>query len=256
MDGIIVIDKPVGWTSHDVVAHVRKKLGLKKTGHLGTLDPQATGVLPLVVNGATRYARFFDAGDKGYQAVLKLGETTDTCDGAGKVLETRDTSAVTEARVREVMAGFKGVIMQVPPMYSAIKKSGVPLYKLARKGVVVEREPREVKVYSLDVLHVELPYVEFVLSCSKGTYVRTICFEAGEALGCGGHLTALRRITCSVFGIAEAIDPMVSAEGLAAGIIPLSLALSRLAQGEEKKGFSCVVRDANIDNLGKGLEGL
>jgi tRNA pseudouridine55 synthase len=141
-------------------------------------------------------------------------------------------------------------------MFSALKKSGVPLDKLARKGVVVEREPREVKVFSLDVLHVELPYVEFVLSCSKGTYVRTICFEAGEALGCGGHLTALRRITCSVFGIAEAIDPMVSAEGLAAGIIPLSLALSRLAQGEEKKGFSCVVRDANIDNLGKGLEGL
>lgn len=229
MDGIIVIDKPAGWTSHDVVAHVRKKLGLKKAGHLGTLDPQATGVLPLVVNGATRYARFFDAGDKGYQAVLKLGETTDTCDGAGKVIETRDTSAVTEARVLEVMAGFVGVIMQVPPMYSAIKKSGVPLYKLARKGVVVLREPREVKVYSLDVLNVGLPYVEFVLSCSKGTYVRTICADAGEALGCGGHLTALRRLTCSVFRMDEAIDPRGSVESLTSGIIPLQEALSRVA---------------------------
>ncbi|MBI5236064.1 MAG: tRNA pseudouridine(55) synthase TruB [Deltaproteobacteria bacterium] len=252
MDGIIVIDKPVGWTSHDAVAYVKKKLGLKKAGHLGTLDPQATGVLPLVVNGATRYARFFDAGDKRYQAVMKLGETTDTCDGAGRVLETRDASSVTEARVREVLAGFKGVIKQVPPMYSAIKKGGVPLYKLARKGVVVEREPREVTVYGLDVLRVELPYVEFILACSKGAYVRTICHDAGEALACGSHLTALRRLGCSVFGIAEAIDltgPMGSAEGLTSGIISIQEALSRLPRDGEKKDFSCVLGDANIDNL-------
>ncbi len=228
LNGVIVADKPSGWTSHDVVACVKKRLGAKKVGHLGTLDPLATGLLPLVINGATKYAERLSAGTKTYRCVMKLGETTDTYDSEGVVVAAGDISIVTEKDILDALSGFKGAIMQTPPMYSARKRAGVPLYKLARAGVTVEREAKEVFISSLDVLRVEPPYVEFTVECSKGTYVRSICHDAGVMLGCGAHLTALRRVKCGAFVEAEAISPVSDAEGLLAGLIPLNAAMDRL----------------------------
>jgi len=226
MNGVLVADKPAGWTSHDVVSAVKKRLGAKKVGHLGTLDPMATGVLPLVVNKATRYARFLDGGKKVYLATMELGVETDTYDIEGTVVAASEVTA-TEEDVLRVMAEFTGTLRQVPPMYSARKVKGVPLYKLARKGVVVEREAREIEIFSNEVLGVKLPLVTFVVSCSRGTYVRSICHDVGVALGCGARLTALRRTACGEFTEAEAIGPDSPPDELAAAIIPLEEALKR-----------------------------
>lgn len=227
MNGVLVADKPAGWTSHDVVAAVKKKLGAKKVGHLGTLDPMATGVLPLVINGATKYAETLGGGKKEYSASLLLGASTDTYDSSGKVTFSGDASTVTADDVARALAGFTGRISQFPPMYSAVKRNGVPLYKLARKGVTVEREPREVMVFSLAVISVELPVVRFTASCSRGTYIRSICHDLGEVLGCGAHMTALRRTGCGGFSIDEALSPEASASELATRVIPIEDALER-----------------------------
>lgn len=227
MNGVIIADKPAGWTSHDVVSVVKRKLGAKKVGHLGTLDPLATGVLPLVIDGATKFARFLDGGEKEYLATLKFGEKTDTYDKEGKVVFSKDPSSVTEEDVLRALGTFKGRIKQVPPMFSSIKRNGTPLYKLARKGVVVEREAKEVEIYSLRVTCIALPCVEFIVSCSKGTYIRSICNDAGEMIGCGAHLTALRRTGCGAFPIDESISPEAPAETLLGRIIPLTEALKR-----------------------------
>lgn len=229
VNGVIVADKPSGWTSHDVVAFVKKRLGAKKVGHLGTLDPLATGLLPLVINGATKYAESLSAGTKTYRATLKLGETTDTYDSEGVVVASRDISSVTEGGILDAFFKFKGAIMQTPPMYSAKKRAGVPLYKLARAGVIVEREAKEVFISSIEVLRVEPPYVEFTVECSKGTYVRSICHDVGAMLGCGAHLTGLRRVKCGAFIEAEAISPSADVEELLAGLIPLDSAMGRFA---------------------------
>lgn len=231
MNGVIIADKPEGWTSHDVVAAVKKKLGAKKVGHLGTLDPIATGVLTLVVNGATKYADRLDTGEKEYLTTLKLGEETDSYDRAGKVVSSAPVDGITEQVLLAAFAPFRGRIRQVPPMYSAIKSKGTPLYKLARKGVVVEREPREVEIYSLEVTRIEFPFVEFRTVCSRGTYVRSICHDLGKALGCGAHLYSLRRLRCGRFTIEAAVDPKGTPEGLNSAIIPLEDAL-RMASGE------------------------
>jgi len=228
VNGVIVADKPAGWTSHDVVAFVKKRLGAKKVGHLGTLDPLATGLLPLVINGATKYAESLSAGTKTYRAILKLGEATDTYDSDGRALATNDISSLTEKDILGALSRFKGAIMQTPPMYSAKKRAGVPLYKLARAGITVEREPKEVFISSLDVLRIELPFVEFTVECSKGTYVRSICHDAGVFLGCGAHLTELRRVKCGAFIEAEAISPVSGVEELLARLIPLNAAMDRL----------------------------
>lgn len=228
VDGILAADKPEGWTSHDVVAAVKKKLSARKVGHLGTLDPLATGVLPLVINGATKYAGLFGGGEKEYAVRLKLGEETDTCDSEGRVTSKGDISLLTVEAVRAVLSGFKGKIMQVPPMYSALKRNGVPLYKLARKGITVEREPREVEIFSLDITGIPLPYADFRVVCSKGTYIRSICSDAGKALGCGGHMVRLRRTFCSGFSEAESVSPGEDALVLRKRIIPLEDALRRL----------------------------
>lgn len=227
MDGVLVADKPMGWTSHDVVAVVKKKLGAKKVGHLGTLDPLATGVLPLVINGATKYASVLDGGKKAYAAAVKLGEATDTYDSVGNVTSSGDSSMVTLEAVERVLKAFEGRISQLPPMFSAIKRNGVPLYKLARKGVVVEREPREVEVFSIEMTGFSLPFVEFRAVCSRGTYIRSICHDLGAALGCGAHMTALRRTGCGEFLEVESVSPESSAEDLALKVIPLERALER-----------------------------
>jgi tRNA pseudouridine55 synthase len=233
-DGVLVVDKPQGWTSHDVVAHVKRKLKAKKVGHLGTLDPLATGVLVLVINGATKYSNQLDTGAKEYLTVARLGEETDTYDREGKVVASLDTSSVTEGAVMSALESFRGRIRQVPPMYSAIKSGGTPLYKLARKGVTIEREAREIEVYSLDVLKIDLPVVEFKVSCSRGTYLRSMCHDLGKLLGTGAHLSELRRLASGGFSIDEAVPPGLAPEELSNRIIPLDEALKRASAAVRK----------------------
>lgn len=225
--GVLVIDKPGDWTSHDVVAKVKRTLGAKKVGHLGTLDPLATGVLPLVVDGATKYARLLEGSVKVYAATMKVGESTDTYDSEGTVTETRPFEHLTDADIMAALSGFVGRISQVPPMYSSVKKNGVPLYKLARKGVVVEREAKEVEITGLDVERVDLPLVDFTVECTRGTYVRSLVNDAGEVLGTGAHLTALRRTVSGVFSTDDAVEVDAGREALTAAIIPLGYALER-----------------------------
>ncbi|MBI1911865.1 MAG: tRNA pseudouridine(55) synthase TruB [Deltaproteobacteria bacterium] len=227
MNGVLIVDKPKGWTSHDAVAAVKRKLGAKKVGHLGTLDPLATGVLVLVIDGATKFATSLDTGQKEYLSTLKLGEETDSYDTEGKVVFTGDYSNITAEDIKKALGTFTGKIQQVPPMYSAIKKGGTPLYKLARKGVVLEREPREVEIFSLEVTRIELPLVEFRVACSKGTYIRSICHDTGKILGCGAHLTELKRLACGDFKIEDAVTPELTGEQLREKIIPLEEALRR-----------------------------
>ncbi len=227
MDGVLVADKPALWTSHDVVAKVKRALCAKKVGHLGTLDPMATGVLPLVINGATKFAGFLGSGTKHYRATLKLGEETDTYDKDGQVVKHGDTGHLTDDDVRDAFVRFTGRIMQTPPMYSAIKKHGVPLYRLARKGVEVEREARSVEIFAIEISRIALPLVDFTVACSKGTYVRSICHDAGAALGCGGHLFDLRRTASGAFTLDAAISPALPSDELARSIIPLEDALKR-----------------------------
>ncbi len=229
MNGVLIADKPAGWTSHDVVSKVKKELGARKVGHLGTLDPLATGVLPLVINGATKYARFLDGGRKEYLCTLKIGEETDTFDAEGKVVASLDISSITEGDIIDALKGFRGRVKQVPPMYSSKKLNGTPLYKLARMGVIVEREAREVEIFALEIINISIPYVEFRVSCSKGTYVRSICNDAGRILGCGAHLASLRRIGCGPFLIDESISPRATRDELNGRIISIEDALKRVS---------------------------
>ena len=182
--GIIVIHKEKGFTSHDVVAKLRGICRQKKIGHTGTLDPQATGVLPVCLGSATRACEMLTDRTKEYVAELLLGQITDTQDTTGIVLEEREV-AVDEAQVREVIGSFVGGYDQIPPMYSALKKTGKKLYELAREGIVVERETRRITIHKIEIEKVELPYVTMLVDCSKGTYIRTLCHDIGQKLGCG-----------------------------------------------------------------------
>ena len=210
INGFVVIDKPAGITSHDVVSRVRRILGTRKVGHTGTLDPFATGVLPVAVNEGTKAIPFLDEGVKCYEAVMQLGVATDTLDMTGAVIRTADWLAVTKEKVESVLKQFTGHLSQIPPMYSAIKRDGQPLYKLARQGQVVERAAREIDIYSLELLSFALPFVSFRVACSRGTYVRTLADDMGEILDCGAALKELRRIASGPFNITTA----VSLEGL------------------------------------------
>lgn len=205
MDGFLNINKPAGWTSHDVVARLRSLLKVKKVGHTGTLDPAATGVLPICLGKATKLARLLTETDKEYRAVMRLGETTDTQDATGKVLIRRAVEGLTEDRVREAMASFRGEIRQLPPMYSAVKVDGQPLYKAARAGREVERAERTVVIRRLDLIRMEGNDVTFEVTCSKGTYVRTLCEDIGERLGVGAHLNHLVRTRSGPFRIEESM---------------------------------------------------
>ena len=204
-NGILIIDKPAGWTSMDVCAKLRGILHEKRIGHGGTLDPMATGVLPVFVGRATRAAEFAENGRKEYLAGLRLGLATDTQDITGTVLETRPVTAGRE-ELEAVLAGFRGEILQVPPMYSAVKIQGKKLYELARRGKEVERKPRPVTVYELELLGTEGGTdVRLRCLCSKGTYIRTLCHDVGQALGCGGALYSLRRTMAAGFTLAQAV---------------------------------------------------
>ncbi len=192
-DGVLNICKPAGWTSHDVVAKIRRWLRGTKVGHAGTLDPAATGVLPVLVGRATRIAEFLVAWDKEYQAVLRLGVITDTQDATGTVLACRAVDHLTDEAIRTAVHTFQGEVTQVPPMYSAIKVAGVPLYRTARAGHTIARDARTVAIHALDVLGIDGSDVSLRIVCSKGTYVRTLCADIGERLGVGGHLLSLVR---------------------------------------------------------------
>lgn len=230
LDGFFVIDKPVGVTSHDIVSKVRRAINQKKVGHTGTLDPFATGVLPVAVGEGTKTIQFLDESVKEYRAVLKLGVATDTQDHTGQVLSERDWSGLTPADLEGLLPRFTGKLSQLPPMFSALKQGGVPLYKLARQGVEVERELREVEIYSLSFDWIRLPEAAFTVRCSRGTYVRTLACDLGEALGCGAHLLELRRSQSGLFMEAEAItlEQLQEAQDPAALLMPLERALGHL----------------------------
>jgi len=204
-NGIVIVDKPAGWTSHDVVAKLRGVFGIKRTGHGGTLDPMATGVLPVFIGRATKAAGLCENAEKEYIAGLRLGIVTDTQDTTGNILRTHDVS-ITESDLRDVISQFRGEQQQIPPMYSAIKKDGKKLYELARRGVEVERSARSVTIPELEML--EGKDCEYLLRvvCSKGTYIRTLCHDIGETLGCGAVMSSLRRIRAGVFTIEAAFE--------------------------------------------------
>lgn len=204
MTGILLIDKPEGWTSSDVVTKLRGVLHEKRIGHSGTLDPMATGLLVLFVGRATRAVQFAEAHDKRYLASLRLGITTDTQDITGTVLKTRDASRITEERLRETLVRFTGEQEQLPPMYSAVKVGGRKLYEIARRGGEVERKPRTITVNRFDLLGREGENWLLDVGCSKGTYVRTLCHDLGQSLGCGGCLSALRRTEAGAFRVQQA----------------------------------------------------
>ena len=203
-DGILIIDKPTGWTSMDVCAKLRGILHEKRVGHAGTLDPMATGVLPVFVGQATKAVSFAEGGQKVYEAVLQLGLVTDTQDTTGETLEERAVT-VTEDEVRAALPRFLGEIEQIPPMYSAIKINGRKLYDIARRGGEVERAARRITIHSIDYLGQENGDHMLRIRCSKGTYIRTLCHDLGQALGCGGCMAALRRTEASNFRIDEAV---------------------------------------------------
>ncbi len=205
LDGVLLVDKPGDHTSHDVVARLRRKLNMKRIGHAGTLDPMATGLMILLIGKATKISQYLISLDKEYEGAIELGKVTDSQDADGEVLETRPVPPLTEAEVRAAMAGFLGDQYQMPPMYSAIKIDGQPLYKSARKGVEVEREPRFIRVMSFELTKFGLPKFEFKLRCTKGTYVRTVAHDLGQKIGCGAHLAALRRTATDKFNVAQAL---------------------------------------------------
>ena len=204
MNGIVIIDKPAGWTSQDVTARLRRVFGTRRIGHGGTLDPMATGVLPVFVGRATRGVEFFEHAEKTYETELLLGVATDTEDTTGTVLFCREVS-MTQEQLDGTLERFRGEIMQIPPMYSALKVNGQKLCDLARKGRQVERQPRPVTIHELTLLSREGDTLRLRVRCSKGTYIRTLCADIGEALGCGGCMQALRRTQAGEYTIAEAV---------------------------------------------------
>jgi tRNA pseudouridine55 synthase len=217
-----------------VVARVRRILKMKKVGHTGTLDPFATGVLPVALGEGTKAIPFLDEGVKEYRAVMKLGVVTDTDDVDGTVIAEHPLDGINDAMIRDTVAAFTGTIDQIPPMFSALKRNGVPLYKLARKGEEVEREPRQVTLSALVIDRIDLPLVAFTVRCSRGTYVRALARDMGERLGCGAHLTELRRTASGPFTLKQArtldqLSAEASPEGKIAGFIPLAAALNHLA---------------------------
>jgi tRNA pseudouridine55 synthase len=232
-DGVLVVKKEAGWTSHDVVTHVRGLLRGVKVGHAGTLDPAATGVLPVLVGRATRVAEYLVEWEKEYRAVLRLGETTDTQDATGAVLAKMDSIKVSEEALRGVMARFHGPQRQLPPMYSAVKVSGQPLYKAARAGKTVERQTRSIVIHELEILAFDGRDVTLRVVCSKGTYIRTLCADIGLALGVGGHLFALERRRVGPLSIEQAstidqIAAQVSTGALQQHLIALDQVLDHL----------------------------
>ena len=232
MIGVLNIDKPAGWTSHDVVARVRRLAGERRVGHAGTLDPLATGVLVVCLGSATRLVEYLSDLDKSYRATVRFGVTTDTWDAEGEVIDTADPTGLTQEAVAAALSDFRGIIEQTPPMYSALKRDGQPLYRLARQGVTVEREARIVEISRLEIVAWRPPEVVVDITCSKGTYVRAIAHDLGAALGVGAHLAALARTRVGAFTLDQAVAPDVitsgDADALIAALQPAATAVGHL----------------------------
>ncbi len=229
-DGLLLVDKPSGYTSHDVVAKIRRHFRFAKVGHGGTLDPMATGLLILLLGKGTKISERVMGHDKTYEGTIRLGVTTDSQDAEGQTIAEADASAVTAEDLAAQMAARLGDQMQTPPMVSAIKLNGVPLYKLARKGQEVERKPKLIHLYRFELTGYAPPDADFVVECTKGTYVRTLAHDIGQSLGCGAHLARLRRTHIGRFNIAEArtLDDLLARPSLDDCIIPLPQALHLL----------------------------
>ena len=224
LDGGLLVDKPSGPTSHDVVDRIRRRFGIKKVGHAGTLDPAATGLLLILLGRATRLSEKLMSDDKVYSGTIKFGESTNSYDADGEIVSTRPVPPLTLETLNEAAAAFHGDQMQVPPMVSAVKKDGVPLYKLARKGIEVERKPKLIHIYDFSFSSYSEPSGEFCVACTKGTYVRTIANDLGEKLGCGAHLSSLRRLSSGKYDARDAagLDEILnfSREQLQQRVIP------------------------------------
>ena len=235
-DGIININKPAGWTSQDVCAKLRRRLHIKKIGHTGTLDPMATGVLPVCIGKATRIIEYYDWDIKTYHSVMQLGMTTDTLDTTGEVISQADYGSVTEEAISKAFESYKGIIAQIPPKYSALKINGKRAYDLAREGKDFEIRPREIFIYSNRITGTDLTngYIGFDVSCSKGTYIRTICDDIGRELGCGAAMAALVRTGTGCFRIEDAADITelveMTDEEVASHIIPMEKTLTNLGE--------------------------
>ena len=232
-NGIIVIDKPTGMSSAQVVAKVKRLLGARKIGHAGTLDPFASGVLVCCLNKATKLARFLLRGSKRYEAVLKLGASTDTQDVTGTIIGEPVAVNVSKQALMAAFDRFRGEIDQQPPVYSALKHKGKPLYKLARSGMPVQKPPRRVQIDELAIGRIQLPLVSFSVSCSAGTYIRTLCHDIGNVLGCGGYLLALNRTESSGFRLEQAVSPPELEKDVQSGsaptrIVPMAAALPKM----------------------------
>jgi tRNA pseudouridine55 synthase len=233
VEGVLLVDKPTGMTSHDVVYRLRRKFQIQRIGHAGTLDPMATGLLIMLIGKATKISQYLISLDKVYEGEITLGATTNTQDAEGEIMESRPVPSLTEDQVRETMKTFLGDQYQTPPMFSAVKINGVPLYKSARKGEEVEREPRFIRVAAFELLGFASPKIQFRLACTKGTYVRVIASDLGEKFGCGAHLSALRRTGSGQFNIAQCV-PLADVETMALPdlekrLIPIHEAAPRVA---------------------------
>lgn len=247
LDGVLLVDKPAGPTSHDVVAAVRRTFGIRKVGHGGTLDPQATGLLIVLLGKGTKLSDEFIGSDKVYEGVMRLGITTDSHDADGNITSESDPGGITPEQVAAAFRSHTGDQYQTPPMVSAVKVDGVPLYKRARKGQIVERKPRFIHVYEFRLLDFSLPDARFLVRCTKGAYVRTLCADIGEGLGCGAHLAELRRTSCGDHGLedAAALSDILALtpDRLAARVIPM-YAFAR--------GARTAARRARSDQAGSG----
>jgi tRNA pseudouridine55 synthase len=262
IDGLLIVDKPEGITSLDVVREMKCRFGLKKAGHIGTLDPFATGVLPIVMNEGTKLVPFLEEGPKEYEVTLKLGEETTTDDWTGQVVMKQEWKEVQPETIEPLLHTFLGKTRQIPPMFSAVKIQGIPLYRLARKGIEVERKEREVEIYKIQMEGIELPFVRFRVCCSKGTYVRTLGRDIGGKAGCGAHLVRLRRVRSGPFTIDQAISwermkELTGLDALFPCLISLNAALPSLPEviGDEpmvkkvRLGREMMAQDLSPKNL-------
>ncbi|MBR2541118.1 MAG: tRNA pseudouridine(55) synthase TruB [Mogibacterium sp.] len=260
-DGVINIDKPEGWTSQDICAKLRHRLHIKKIGHTGTLDPMATGVLPVCIGKATRIIEYYDNDRKSYHAGMKLGITTDTLDVTGEVTGTYDFAGVTEESVRKAFSEYTGVVSQIPPKYSALKVNGRRAYDLAREGRDFELKSREITIFSNDITSLDIACgtIEFDVVCSKGTYIRTICDDIGRALGCGAVMTSLRRTGSGFFRAEESVDISriieMTDEEISDLIIPMDQTLTSLGRVSLDDNRVTAFINGNPSNTGYRISG-
>ncbi len=262
IDGLLIVDKPERMSSLDVVRVMKARFNIRKAGHIGTLDPFATGVLPIVVNEGTKLVPFLQDDPKEYEAVMRLGEETTTDDLTGEVVRRGSLEGVTSEIIRDIFSTFSGRIRQIPPMFSAVKVKGKPLYQLARKGIEIERGEREVEIFDIKIQSIDIPNVHFRVCCSKGTYIRTLAKDIGKKIGCGGHLVLLKRTRSGPFTLRQAISMDIlrnlsGEEPLRSFLIPLKEVLSGLPEliGDEhmvkkvRYGKEMVARDLHPPSL-------